>query len=229
MIMKLPPVFLHCRWSWLFCRHLEHCWPNILIGIIRAILFFCALFQCYCSQSVVQLWLGFAKWRRQNLKRTLPACFLQVKGWKRGSWGQGKKKRKKRRRRNTGRTETEKSNFSYHTNYRNIQEPVSAESISSHSPISFSCFPSLTVAYALFLSSLFFVYFILWSQWDYCWWGTSCRSFPSVRECSLLHHQGSCKIDSLRPACGLSTAVFDCFFYRLYNSLQPPQTSDFIH
>lgn len=55
-----------------------------------------------------------------------------------------------------GRTEMERSNFSDRTNYRNIQEPVSAESISSHSTISSPLFPSLAVSFALRLSSLFF-------------------------------------------------------------------------
>lgn len=60
-----------------------------------------------------------------------------------------------------GRTEMERSNFSDRTNYRNMQEPGSAESISSRSPNSSPLFPSLAVSFALRLSSLFFLFSIL--------------------------------------------------------------------
>lgn len=81
-------------------------------------------------------------------------------------------------------TEMERSNFSDHTNYRNIQEPVSAESI-SRSPISSP--PSLAgcVLRSSSLLPLFF-HFILRSQWVYYWWGTSCTKFSfSMRVFSL--------------------------------------------
>lgn len=72
----------------------------------------------------------------------------------------GKKVEKKRRRRKMrGRSEMERSNFSDRTNYRNIREPVSAESISRRFPISSPLFPSLTVSFALRLSSLVFFFF----------------------------------------------------------------------
>lgn len=117
------------------------------------------------------------------------ACFLQVKGWE---GGEKEWRRKKRRRRKTGRAEMERSNFSDRTNYRNIQEPVSAESISSPSPISSPLFPSLTVSFAPRLSSLFF-----FSILSYDPSGVTIGevlpavSFPSVYECSLLQHPGS--------------------------------------
>lgn len=160
VIMKLPPVFLHWRWSWLPCPHLELCWLNILIGIIRAFLQSSSAlsFSDAVPSFAVPPWLGFAKWRRQNLKRTLPRRFLQVKGWGRGERGEGKKKKRKRgRTRKTGRTEMERSKFSDRTNYRNIQEPVSGERISGRSPLSSPLLLlSFTVSFALHLSSLFF-------------------------------------------------------------------------
>lgn len=91
MVMKSPPVFLHWCWYWLFCPHLEQCWPHILIrnnqGIHwRANLFY-TIVQCCYSHFVVSLWLVFAKWRRQKLKRHLPTCFLQVTSRGRGERG----------------------------------------------------------------------------------------------------------------------------------------------
>lgn len=95
-------------------------------------------------------------------------------------------RKEKEREKKDGRTEMERSNISDRTNYRNIREPVSAESISSHSTSSSPLFPSLAVSFTLHLSSLFFFPFILRSQWGYYWWGTSCTKFSfSVQLLSL--------------------------------------------
>lgn len=70
-----------------------------------------------------------------------------------------KEEKRKKRRRKTGRAEMERSNFSDRTNYRNIQEPVSAKSISSRSPIFSPLFP--WHALSVLPSSFFFLFSIL--------------------------------------------------------------------
>lgn len=214
VIMKLPPVFLHWRWSWLPCPHLELCWLNILIGIIRAFLQSSSVpsFSDAVPSFAVPPWLGFAKWRRQNLKRTSPRRFLQVKGWGRGERGEGKKKKRKRgRTRKTGRTEMERSKFSDRTNYRNIQEPVSGERIRAV-PHSLPCSSSSrSLCPLLFISPpSFFFHFILRSQRGYYWWGTSCTKFS----CSValttpweLWTSSEALHDSLQPTFGTVSCV----------------------
>lgn len=139
---------------------------------------FCALIQCYYSHSVVSLWLGFAKWRRQKLKRTLPICFLQVKGWGRGERGEGKKKRKKMRGRKTWKWKDLASQI----------VPIAFRSQFLQKAL--AVLPrSLSLAHCVLCSSsllpLFF-HFILRSHWGYYWWGTSCSMFSfSLRVLSL--------------------------------------------
>lgn len=154
---------------------------------------------------MVPLWLRFAKWKRQNLKRSLPACFLQVKGWGRVERKDGKKKRK------GGGDETQeelklKDPTSHITpitgTFRSqfLQKALAA--IPQSLPLSLprSLCPSLS------FSPLSFFHFILRSQWGYYRWGTSFTKFSfSVCECSLLQHQGNCEpvLQYLRSYCNL--------------------------
>lgn len=57
--MELPPVFLHRRWSWLFWPHLELCWLNVLIGIIRALHEGHSYFALWFSVTISSLWFLF--------------------------------------------------------------------------------------------------------------------------------------------------------------------------
>lgn len=103
-IMKLPPVFLHSRWFWLFGPHLEVCWLNVLIGIIRGLppreQLFCVLVQCYYSHPVVPLWLAFSKWRRQIVwKKPCQHASCRLKDEEEVKEEKGRRRRRRRRKR----------------------------------------------------------------------------------------------------------------------------------
>lgn len=110
----------------------------------------------------------------------------------------------------------ERSNFSCRTNYRNIQEPGSAESISSRS---LNLFPSVSLALAVFQLFIppppphslffFFFHFILRSQWGYYWWGTSCSKFSFSVQMLSLHHHGA-----VRPFPSIKV-LFVPFWYKV--------------
>lgn len=69
-------------------------------------------------------------------------------------------------------------------------------------------FPSFSLACCVFCSLFLlpliflFFYFILQSQWGYCWWGTSCSNFPSVFFLSH-NNQGAMKQHSSDFFCSL--------------------------
>lgn len=216
--MKLPPVFLHWRWSWLFYRHLEQCWLNILIGIIRAFLLGQSSFALSFSVTILILWfpcdLGLLNEGDRIWNEPCQHAFSRLKDEK-DVIEEKERRGEKRGRRNTGRTEIERSNFSDHTNYRNIQEPVSAESISSHSPISSPLFPLLTVSFLSLVPISFFFSILSYNPSGITIGrGTSCREFSfSVWVLSittpgeLWAGTGAIEV-SLQPFCGQNAAVF---------------------
>lgn len=177
--MKLPPVFLHRRWSWLFWPHLELCWLNVLIGIIRAFHEGQSYFALWFSVTISNLWFLFdlpllneGDGECEKKPCQYASCKLkdeeEVKNEK-------ERRKEKKRRRKAGRAEVERSNFSDRTNYRNLQEPVSAKNISSPSHILSPPLPWHAVSFAFRPSFIFlfsFFRFILRSRWGYYWWGT---------------------------------------------------------
>lgn len=83
-----------------------------------------------------------------------------------------KEEKRKRGEERQARAEVERSNFSDRTNYRNLQEPVSAKNISSPSHILSPPLPWHAVSFAFRPSFIFlfsFFRFILRSRWGYYW------------------------------------------------------------
>lgn len=183
MVMKSPPVFLHWCWYWLFCPHLEQCWPHILIGIIRE---FIGGQTCFTLSSNVVIpisWFLFDLFLLnegdRNWKDTCQHASFRLRHEEEVKEDKGR--RRKRRGKKDGKME--RSGFSDHTNYRNIQKSGSAKNISSLSTISFPC--SLCPL-RLDFSLCFFSPFYLMIPLGYSWWGTSCSMFSfSYRVLSL--------------------------------------------